>query len=91
MRPSTVSKRIIGFNNPDLKTAKLNTNMQATVMVAVLINPEKPSCGDKTALTMNKDIISIEVVSIEKYSFTNKNIPSNIIAMVITSSYDKPV
>jgi len=51
---------------PDLKTAPLTTNIHPKVMVAGWLNPEKPSSGFSTPVTINKAIIRIEVVSMLK-------------------------
>jgi len=51
---------------PLLKIAALTTNMQPSVIVAGWLNPEKPSSGLRTPLTIKSAMIRIEVVSIEK-------------------------
>jgi hypothetical protein len=47
------------------------------------LNPENPSSGVSTPETMKKAMIRIDVVSMLKYSLTNKKIAIAIIAMVI--------
>ena len=68
---------------PDLKIAALMTNMQPSVRLAGWLNPEKPSSGVNTPVTINKAMIRMAVVSIRKVSLTKRNIPKAIIMNVI--------
>ena len=80
--PKRTSSRMKGSSTPLRNRAKLRTNMEATVMVAGLVNPAKPSSGASTPATMNRVMMSTAVTSIVKYSLTNRKMPAAMIRSV---------
>jgi hypothetical protein len=60
--------------------AVLIMNMQATVMVAGLLNPESPSAGVRMPSDMKRHMTSMAVVSIESRSLTKSTTATAITA-----------
>ena len=73
---------------PVLRSAVLRINMNATVMVAGLLNPATPSSGVSTPVRISAAKMEMATRSMEKTSVTKRNIAAAMIRKTINASGD---